>query len=316
MRPAKLKLGWQHLLSLLASLTVAAMASAQQSAPAPSAVEEEELPATVDSRSGYVDSAVPLNQVRLRTDFGYNNRQPTRAEFFYAATAPIGPGLPRPEPSVDFQDVSLYLERKFSQRLSAFIEVPFRFGNYDVNGNQSGLSDITAGFKFAFLQTDDTLATLQFRVYTPTGDAFKGLGTDHYSFEPALLLYHSFSERLASESEFRFWIPSGGTDQVQGEVIRYGTGVSYKVWEDGCRWIAPVVEAVGWTFLDGQTTPPTVAGDNVRVQSAAGDTVINGKLGVRFRLGENSEFYGGYGRALMGEVLYKDMYRFEFRLLF
>ena len=48
---------------------------------------------------------------------------------------------------------------------------------------------------------------------------------------------------------------------------------------------------------------------------ARGDTIVNGKFGVRVGSGK-SDFYVGYGRALTGEVWYKDIIRFEFRRAF
>jgi hypothetical protein len=78
-----------------------------------------------------------------------------------------------------------------------------------------------------------------------------------------------------------------------------------------------VAEFLGWNVLDGQELvhPPGVAVD------AAGDTIINGKLGVRFGFGARNggprpDLYVGYGRALTGEVWYKDIIRLELRVPF
>src|SRR5262245_28800603 len=59
---------------------------------------------------GYIDSAVIGNQFRVRLDSAYDFRQPSRAELFYAQGRPGGPGLPRPERSLDYADLSGYLE--------------------------------------------------------------------------------------------------------------------------------------------------------------------------------------------------------------
>ena len=61
-----------------------------------------------DASVGYIDSAAPANQIRLRADFGYDFRAPNRAELFYPQGRPFGPGLPRAERAVDFQDHTLY----------------------------------------------------------------------------------------------------------------------------------------------------------------------------------------------------------------
>jgi hypothetical protein len=46
-----------------------------------------------------------------------------------------------------------------------------------------------------------------------------------------------------------------------------------------------------------------------------GDTIVNAKLGLRIGSG-NADFYASYGRALTGDVWYKDIVRLEFRLGF
>jgi hypothetical protein len=191
------------------------------------------------------------------------------------------------------------------------VEVPVRFLNPEVNSNASGLADINAGFKWAFVYEHDTVATFQFRTYAPTGDPFKGLGTDHVSLEPSLLIFQKLTDRLNLEGEFRDWIPIGGTD-FAGNVIRYGLGLEYWILNSGDIRIAPVAEFVGWTVLGGKefVNPPGI------VQDAAGDTIVNVKLGARFRFGDHNDVYIGYGRALTGDVWYKDILRMEYRLAF
>ena len=73
--------------------------------------------------------------------------------------------------------------------------------------NQSGLSDVTAGFKFAAIASEGTYLTFQFKSYFPSGDASKGLGTNHYSIEPSLLLYHKLSSRFTLEGQVRRLAP-------------------------------------------------------------------------------------------------------------
>jgi hypothetical protein len=59
----------------------------------------------------------------------------------------------------------------------------------------------------------------------------------------------------------------------------------------------------------------SASGDPVILQ-AAGDTIINAKLGARLRLANFGDIYAGYGRALTGDRWYRDIWRFEFRLFF
>src|ERR1051326_75564 len=138
-------------------------------------------PRVSDSSVGYIDPAVPGNVFRLRFDAAFDDRRPTRGEFFYPKGAPKGPGLPEPEASVDYQELSAYIELAASERLSAFIDLPLRFLDPQINASHAGLSDVDVGFKYAFLRTDDQIATFQFRTYAPSGDSKLGLGNNHVS---------------------------------------------------------------------------------------------------------------------------------------
>jgi hypothetical protein len=271
-------------------------------------------PRVSDSSVGYIDPAIPGDIFRFRFDAAYNDRRPTRAEFLYPKGAPLGPGLPEPEPRVDYQELSAYVEWAASERLSAFLNLPARFLNPEVNPNHAGFSDLDAGFKYAFLRSDDQVATFQFRTYAPTGDSRRGLGTDHVSLEPALLLYNRLADRLALESELRIWVPVGGTD-FAGEVIRYGVGVHYDLYQTCNLTFTPVAEFVGWTVLDGKESvvPPSGV---AFVEDAAGQTILNAKLGVRVKFSDRADLYAGYGRPLTGDRWYENILRVEFRLLF
>lgn len=309
---------------------------AEEAAPSPFAataqaalVTPESIAAT--SNVGYIDLAVPVTQFRLRFDAAINNPFPDRAEFFYAKcgcfrTLPAGnpqrdpdaPGPPRPESSVDYQDLRPYLEYALSDRFSVFGEFPVRFLDPVANDNTAGYADMNAGFKYALLADPDRYLTFQFSTYIPTGDADRGLGTDHVSLEPAVLFYRRLSRRWILEAEFRDWVPVGGTD-FAGNVLRYGAGLSYLLSDTDRLTIAPVTEVVGWTALDGRKSR---AGEPV--QSADGDTIVNLKLGVRFGfdgldlpLAGSRSLYAGWGTALTNEnVWYEDIFRLEYRVLF
>jgi hypothetical protein len=290
---------------------VRAQTAASELATAPAAAGGDEGgPTSGGSSVGYIDSALPLSQLRLRYDTAYESNRPNRAEFFYAKGFPGGPGLPLPETGVNYQDLSAYLEVAAGERFSAFVEVPYRFLNPEINRDTDGLSDMNAGFKYAFWRDDCRTVTFQLRTYAPTGDARQGLGTNHVSLEPALLVFLPLGERLTFEGELRYWIPIGGTD-FAGDVIRYGAGLSYAVVQT-CNWrVAPVAEFVGWTALGGKET---VAGGFAK--DAAGDTIVNVKLGVRARYQDVGDVYAGYGRALTGDHWYDNILRLEFRIFF
>ena len=90
-----------------------------------------------DSRVGYIDNAIPATLFRLRFDDAFDDHRPTRAEFFYAKGKPGGPGLAEPEGDVDFQELTAYLEFAPSERLSAFVELPARFVQFQDNPGHS-----------------------------------------------------------------------------------------------------------------------------------------------------------------------------------
>jgi hypothetical protein len=280
---------------------------------------------------GYIDSAIPMTQLRIRYDSAYGDNRPDRAEFFYPkcgcfATLPPGnpnrdtnaPGPPLTEKNVDFQELRTMLEYAPFERFSAFVEIPVRWINPEVNDNADGLGDVDFGAKYAFLMDPCRVATFQLRTFAPSGDPFKGLGTDHWTIEPALLYYRKLSDRLVLEGEFHDFIPLGGTD-FAGNVLRYGVGLSYQALRGPRLRVTPVVEVVGWTVLSGKESDE--AGN---ILDASGDTIVNLKLGARFGFGgpdatgllSKSDLYVGYGRALTGDVWYKDIVRVEYRLRF
>lgn len=269
---------------------------------------------------GYIDNAVPFTHFRLRFDSAFRGNRPDRAEYFYAKCGCFGgnaKGPPLPETSVDYQDLSAYLEYAMSDRFSLFVEAPLRFLNPDNNANTTGLADINTGFKYALISDSCRTLTFQGRIFIPTGDPDRGLGTDHVSLEPSILFAQNLSDRLVLFGQFGDWIPVGGTD-FAGNILRYGVGVSYNALDNGRFTVAPVVEMLGWTVLGGKELafPEGVEFD------ASGDTIINGKIGVRIGFGggrngsRNSDLYIGYGRALTGEVWYKEILRLEYRVRF
>jgi hypothetical protein len=164
------------------------------------AAQESDGPVIRDSSVGYIDAAIPGDVIRFRYDAAYNNRPPSRAEFFYPRSGPRGPGPSQRETSVDYQDLSLYAETLVTPSFSAFVEAPFRWINPDINPNTDGFGDMNAGVKYAFLHCPDLVTSFQFRTYIPTGNSHDGLGTNHVSLEPALLLYRPFQSLRGSRA--------------------------------------------------------------------------------------------------------------------
>jgi hypothetical protein len=122
------------------------------------------------------------------------------------------------------------------------------------------------------------------------------------------------TDELAVFGEFRYWIPVDGTD-FAGDILRYGVGANYLLYQNKNIQFRPILEFVGWTVLSGKETAaltPTV----FDIRSARGDTIVNAKIGGRLNFGQYSQIYIGYGRALTGEVWYKDLLRVEYGLSF
>jgi hypothetical protein len=267
-----------------------------------------------DTGVAFIDSALPRGQVRTRFDGIFENRQPTRAEWFQAKGGlPLSPGPPLLETRVDALELMAYGEVALFPTFSTFMETPLRLVNPQMNENEGGFGDLNLGFKWGFYSTSTLLTTFQFRAYLPTAGK-PSLGTDHVSLEPALLVNYRVLDFMTLEGELRYWAPIGGTD-FAGDVVRYGVGLTYWGRSATQIWITPVVEAVGWTILDGKSL--VVHGPSAwEVREAGGQTIVNVNAGLRIGFGSSAELYGGYGRSVTGHSWFKDMFRVEFRVLF
>jgi hypothetical protein len=320
---SRIALRWAAV-ALLVVLGVTPSASAQLVVPF--VPELDDVPVNPMSYAEFVDGAVPLSFVRTRVDAAYNSNRPTRAEFFMPAEGKNFRGLPLTETRVDYQEVHTYAEYAFSPIFSAFIDAPARFLNPTVNRNHFGASDLQIGAKYSFLQQGPLVATAQLRTYFPTGDASKGLGTGHGSAEPGLLFLYQGSPKWRVESEIMVLVPIND-EKYGGEVIRYGSAFSYGERNPEGFWFTPVVEGQGWSVVRGResvlrnilvttrtrgiTTKTLVP--TTLMQTAVGDAIFNGDVGVRAGWGTVGDIYVGYSRALTGDVWYKDMFRVELR---
>jgi hypothetical protein len=258
-----------------------------------------------------IDSAVPVNTLRLRLDLGYDMPRPTRAEYFQAKPGVLlGPGMILAEPKIQsYQDLAIYGEFAPVPFFSTFIETPMRWLNPEVNANTYGIGDINLGFKLAMWNSADFLASLQLRFFDPTAQG-AGLGTHHWTADPALLLMWRPYDNIILEGDIHYWAPLGGTD-FAGDILRYGVGISLGSQDSGF-WFKPVVEVVGWSVLGGKQLVATTA-DSFMVQNASGATIVNGYAGLRFGFGPAFDCYAGYGRCFTGSIWTRDFARVEVR---
>jgi len=310
----------------------------QTTAPA----KEPSGPPLEGSMVGYVDDAIVGSQVRIRFDAGFKDNAPDRAEFFYPQCGcnPGGPG-PRPGASNNINFQQLYLQAEYApvRRFSVFTEVPIRWiqpqsfipGTSNVVqgvavtgaspfSNQSGISDVRAGFKLAVTASSDHSLTFQFKAYFPSGDGSRGLGTAHYSIEPSLLYYQRLSDRWAVESQIGGWLPINGSSlsgvgNYAGDIFFYGFGPSYQLVNRENIKFAPVVELFGWHVLGGLETVETPAGTPA-VADASGTNIVNLKIGARTSFGRHNSVYVGFGQAVTHSVWYEHIVRLEYRYSF
>ncbi len=307
----------------------------QKTAPA----TEPSGPPLEGSMVGYVDDAIVGSQVRIRFDAGFKDNAPDRAEFFYPQCG-CNPGGPGPRPgaanNINFQQLYFQVEYAPIRRFSFFTEVPIRWiqpqsfipGTGDVAqgmhtglpsfSNQSGISDVRAGFKLAVTASSNHSLTFQFKAYFPSGDGSRGLGTAHYSIEPSLLYYQRLSERWAVESQIGGWHPINGSTTSKGanfagDIFFYGIGPSYKLVNRENIKFAPVVELFGWRVLGGLET---LASALPNPADASGTNIVNLKIGARTSFGRHNSIYVGFGQALTHEVWYEHIVRLEYRYSF
>ena len=321
------------------------LARAAESIPGAWLVESREATAAVQATArrprrpsmvGYINDGSIRSGVRVRFDAGDGIDAPDRAELFYpkcgcyrdlpADHPAFDPDAPGPGPGIasDLRFQQLYVQAEYaaSDRFSVFGELPVRWlqpqefvpdtGSF---GDQSGLSDLRVGAKFGMVSTETTALTLQLLTQIPTGDGRKGLGVEHYSFEPAVLYNQAFNDRVRLEGQFGVILPSDGADGIAtteesfaGKVLYYGIGPSIEVYRGDTVSFAPVVELVGWRVLDGFQTSTLSAVDNL--------DIVNLKIGGRFIFRDTNSIYVGYGRALTDAVWYENIVRFEYRFGF
>lgn len=289
----------------------------------------------------YLDMAMPITQIRVRYDAAWGNNFPDRGEYFYAKCGafrgvaaqniggknlqdPSARGPNKAESNVDYQDVRTYLEYAVAPQGSVFVELPFRAVNPEQNNNRSGFADMNLGFKYAMLAEQDQYLTAQTRVYLPTGDPRDALGTGHTSIEVGLLYFKMLDERFTVQAEVKDWIPVNGNRGYSSNVIEAGTGLGYIAHDDGQFVVVPVVEIVGWTFIDGQKSSLKLASAGDLPKTADGDTIVNVKPGIRFGwknpgdpVGfQRNSLYLGWAHPISNDRFYQNMVRLEYRVVY
>jgi hypothetical protein len=323
----------KRFLMFAAMMTVATAAAAQAPARRPSMV-------------GYIEDGAIGTEFRIRFDVDQHIHDPDRSEFFYAKCGCYW-GLPTNHPfydpnapgdrdgiATDVNARQLYFQGEYAvmnNRASIFAELPLRWLRPQAFAagaleNNSGISDLRVGAKVALMTTDKGTATGLLRVSLPTGNAGKGLGTDHASLEPTLIVSRDLASKAGVEAQVGAVIPLGGSaglptagsDKFSGTVLYYGIGPSFDVYSTPRMRLSPVVELVGWRVLGGfQTGNPALASGpdaGFAEASDAAPNIVNIKIGARLTMRDMASIYIGYGRHLTDATWYDDIFRVEYRV--
>ncbi len=261
-----------------------------------------------------LEAARPANQFRIRFDSARNFASPDRAEYFWAAIGSGGP--PAAESSVDFQELRFYSEKSIGSS-SAFVEIPFRMLDPDVNSNTAGLGDINMGAKTVLLDNDDYVVSTVFRNYFNSGLDRRGLGRGHFVLEPGILGNYRVGCHTWLRGEMKFLIPLGADADAAGEAITFGAGLTHVLaaapYHSDDEWGLGAIASLefqGISLLDGRGT---LANGTTRTTD---ETLLYLYPGIRFLLGEKFDFGFAAAIPLNGPVLYDRMFRTEFRWSF
>ena len=262
----------------------------------------------------FVDPVRPATQTRLRWDRGYNVRLPDRAEYFWARADGLGLG-PRPyvgfkvSPRVDYHELMLYQEAARGS-FGVFTELPYRNSVPVGATGGSGFGDMKFGTKSVLLDREMIQLTFQFTTSVPTGVAFRGLGVEHVSLEPSLLLAIKLTPWASVQGQISQWIPIGGDPGYAGGILHYHLSWNYTVWQpNSVVSIISTWELNGWSFQDGAYTDP-VLGPN---QPANNASYFSGGPGVRFCVTDNLDFGVGSAFAFSYPHWAATQFRLDFR---
>jgi hypothetical protein len=262
----------------------------------------------------FIDTTQPQNNFRLRMDAAYNYESPDRAEYFWAKINGRGPSGRDGETGVDYQDLRAYMEIG-GKKFSVGTDLPIRILAPDIYENTSGIGDINITTKTVFLDGKQWQLTNLLRTYIPSGDAGAGLGVGHASIEPGFAGRYKWSDVTYLHGDLKYWIPLGADLDQGGQALIYGIGMSH-VWRDSDSFaVMPTLELVGYSFFDGQVTPPGIIDSPIDID---GLSIVNIHPGIRWVWDHGSDcgvkelgLFGGF--SMTSDSLYEEMLRLEYR---
>jgi len=228
----------------------------------------------------------PSNNFRVRFDSAIGLESPARGEYFWAMPGD-GPAF---ETSVDYQELHGILEMGGS-RFSTVFDIPLRILNPVINDNTAGLSNISIMTKTVMVDGNTWQLTQTFATLFNSGSQRKGLGPGHTSLEPGMLARYVFSDQLIGHGQLAVRFPISGQSDFAGQLLRYGGGASFIMYETDTFAILPTAEVVGWTIFDGRRTtgPPAMMGADPPSEDISGQNLISMHVGSRLVLGPRGD---------------------------
>jgi hypothetical protein len=280
--------------------------------------------------SFFADYARPWTVTRLRYDNLTNLIRPDRNQFFLKQTGNLKRPFPingvsfRSDPSVNLQQLSLYQEAA-GEKGSMFIEIPYRQLDPLYSPTQAGFSDLNFGLKSLLFDCELLQIGFQFRTFTPTGNAGRGLGTGHFSLDPSLTASLKLTPDTYFQAQLGNWIPLGGTDRIAGGVLYWFSSLNQVV----CRFtpdspLIATLEMDGWSFENGGFTRPVVIpgfvpgkGKSAAIQTSGGGvSYFNIGPGLRMSICNRLDFGGAVTWSTTTAHWADPWFRFEVRFLF
>ncbi len=275
----------------------------------------------------FADYARPRTVTRLRYDNLTNLVRPDRNQYFLKRTRSGGKFTIRgvtfqTDPSVKhLQQLYLYQEAAGAMG-SFFVEIPYRELNPLFSPTQAGFSDINFGLKSLFFDTELLQIAFQFRTYTPSGNAFNGLGTGHFSLDPSLMASLKLCPETFLQSQLGQWIPLGGTAPIAGGIL-----YSYTSLNQVLLWCTPDSPLIGtlemdsWSFENGGFTRPIPAaksfrGTDPKLRTGGGVSYFNIGPGLRWSICNRLDLGGAITWATTYPHWADPWFRFEVRFLF
>lgn len=210
--------------------------------------------------SFFTEAVRPQARQRFRWEFNNNFRSPDRAEFLFGRAGAVGPAA---EDSIDFHDLTYFVETG-GDRLSLFIETPYRSIDLDSGGHFAGFADLTTGTKTLLHDSEIFQVATLFEVEIPTSNPTKGLSNGHVTLKPSLLFGVKTSEESYLQMQITEGIPIGGDPDFAGAYLSYSASLNRVVWGDvNNTSLIRTLEYSGVTFQDGAFTDTAAGGATV-----------------------------------------------------